>query len=246
MDAEEKNLGGEMAPARGKDVPRPILEAGLVFAAFWLAAYLPGDGSAMGASLASPLHHLGMMAELLPKGLLLLYLMARSDGLAAFGGVTRPRLPDLFGALAVAAGAMMAVILPSTLLSLLSTLLGSHVPLNPLLSALARPSDPAYILVPILILDCLCIGYTEELFFRIYFLRRLGQAGLRPIWAGVVSVLLFASAHGAQGWLGLLMAAVLGTWFTWRRFEGANLHELGLGHGLYDTIVLLATLYLGT
>ena len=223
---------------------RPILEAGLVFAAFWLTAYLPGNASAYGQALADPYHHLAMALSLLPKALLLLYLMARIDGLGAFRGLARPRPADILGALAVAGGAFLAVILPSSFLSILSAALGGQAPLNPLLAAAVHPTAPALLLVPAVLLDCLCIGYIEELYFRVYLLHRLGQAGLRPLHAGLASILLFASAHGAQGALGLLMAAILGAWFTWRRAQGAGIHELGLGHALYDATVILLTLYL--
>lgn len=223
---------------------RPLLEAGLVFAAFWLTAYIPGSVSAAGLALADPLRHLAMAVELLPKALLLLYIMARSDGLASFGGLSRPRAGDLLGAIVVAAGAFVAVLLPSALLTMAATAMHRQPLINPLLGAVVHPSAPPLLLLPAVILSCLCVGYTEELFFRIYFLRRLGQAGLRPRGAGVASVILFASAHGAQGALGLLMAAVLGAWFTWRRREGAGIHELGLGHALYDSVVIIATLYL--
>lgn len=249
MDEEgtglEPSYPGEAGPGPGAPLrPRPILEAGLVFAAFWLTAYLPGTSSAFGQALADPYHHLAMALGLLPKALLLLYLMARTDGLKAFRGLARPRPADLLGALAVAGGAFLAVLLPATLISLLSAALGKAPPLNPLLAAAVHPTAPALLLVPSVLFDCLCIGYIEELYFRIYLPHRLGQGGLRPLHAGIASVLLFASAHGAQGGLGLLMAAVLGAWFAWRRTQGAGIHELGLGHAFYDATVILATLYL--
>jgi membrane protease YdiL (CAAX protease family) len=97
--------------------------------------------------------------------------------------------------------------------------------------------------VPAILLSCAAVGYTEELYFRVYLLKRLGEAGLAPFWAATVSVLLFASAHGLQGALGLLLASLIGAWLCFRRFRGASLHELAWAHALYDAGVMIAALY---
>jgi membrane protease YdiL (CAAX protease family) len=219
--------------------PRPfLLEALLVFAAFWLSAYLPGNASAIGAALALPSYHLALVFQLLPKALLLLYLMSITDGLAAFGGVARPKAADAYRGLLDAIGAFAIVLVPAILI-------GQFAPAvkNPLLAAAARPSAPALLLVPSVFLSCTAVGYTEELYFRVYLIKRLGQAGLPQAWAAIAAVLLFASAHGAQGGLGIAVAALLGAWFAFRRLNGAGIHELAWGHGLYDSAIMLITLY---
>ena len=216
----------------------PILEAVLVFAAFWLGAYLPADPAAVGASLAKPLYHLAMIVEILPKALILLYLMHRSDGLASFGGIGKPARTDPSCALLGAVGALVMVSLFSRLLAIFS-----RPEANPLLSAAAAPGAPALLLVPAVCGTALAVGYSEELYFRIYLPKRLSQAGLGPGWAAAGAVLLFASGHGLQGLRGMALALVIGGWFMWRRLRGAGLHELAWGHALYDATVMLVSIY---
>ena len=216
----------------------PILEAVLVFAAFWLGAYLPADPAAVGASLAKPFYHLAMIVEILPKALILLYLMHRSDGLASFGGIRRPARADLPKALFGAVGALVMVSLFSRLLAIFSL-----PEANPLLSAAAAPGASALLLVPAVCGTALSVGYAEELYFRIYLPKRLAQAGLGAGWAAAGAVLLFASGHGLQGLRGMALALVIGGWFMWRRLRGAGLHELAWGHAVYDAAVMLVSLY---
>lgn len=251
-DVEDKNAEG--AEVRGPDAGpiepagpapagrpgRPLLEAGLVFAAFWLSAYLPADPSQAGAALGSPGFHLGLLVQLLPKALFLLYLMSRSEGLAGFG--LRPlRASDLGKAIA-AAGACLAIALLPGLASALS---GGRLD-NPLLAAAGRPAASPFLVVPLVAASALAVGYGEELFFRAYLMRRLGQAGLPLPWAGLASALVFGSAHGLQGLLGLLVASALGGFLAWRWARGRNIHEIALGHALYDFLVMAAALYAGT
>lgn len=217
---------------------RPAIEALLVFAAFWLDSILP-LGSGIGASLSLPGYHLALFFHLAPKALLLLYLMSRLDGLEAYKGLSPPRAADLYRALLTMAGAFAIALAFSGLAALLR--LGVE---NPLLSGVARPSAPAFILVPAILLSCTAVGYAEELYFRVYLLKRLGEAGLEPVWAAAASTLLFAGAHGGQGAVGLVMAFFLGAWFCFRRIRGSGLHELAWAHAAYDAAVMLITLYL--
>ena len=63
-------------------------------------------------------------------------------------------------------------------------------------------------------------GYCEELFFRSYLLRRLGQVGLPPKWAAIGLGLIFGLGHGYQGPVGLVSASLLGLFFAWRWLDG--------------------------
>lgn len=256
-DPEPESSGDDSAaiPIRssGAAPRRPLLEAILVFAVFWLGAYLPGDPSGLGRALGLPSYHLGLLIELLPKLALLLYLMANTDGLKAFGvsGVL-PRPAELATACVVALGALCLAFLPGMLAKIMDIvgaatgLTGGEGPIrfvNPLLDTVARPEASPYVLIPLSALSALTVGYQEELFFRVYLARRLAQAGLTPVWIVLTSALVFGSAHGAQGFVGLGVATLLGLFFAWRWFRARNYHEIALAHGLYDFIVLLVTFY---
>jgi len=214
---------------------RPLLEAALLFCAFYLVSFVPGDPSAVGRGLSEARYYGLLLVELLPKTCLLGYLMARAEGLAAFG-IRRPRPADLVAGLLSALGACAAAALPTLLFSALGWT-------NPLLES-AGSGGPIG-LAPLVLLASLAIGYGEELFFRAYLIRRLGQAGLPPPWAALASTLAFGSAHGLQGLPGLVVAALLGLWFTWRWLKGRNLHEIALGHALYDAAVMAIAIWGG-
>jgi membrane protease YdiL (CAAX protease family) len=214
---------------------RPLLEAGIVFAALYLTAYIPADAAAVGVSLGKPAFQVLTIAAILPKALLVLYLIARSDGFPAFG-LTRPRRGDLARGLLCALGALAVVALPS--LALMS--LGLR---NPLIEAARAPEASLLLVIPLVALSALAVGYGEEIFFRSYLMRRFGQAGLKPAWAALASSLVFGSAHGLQGPLGLALATLLGLWFAWRWLAGGRIHEIALGHAMYDAGVILFALF---
>jgi len=214
---------------------RPLLEAGLLFAALYFVAYLPSDPSATGRSLGQPGFHLLLLVDLVPKALLVLYLIGRSDGFPAFG-LAPPRSKDIFRGVLAALGALAIIAVPSLALGALGLR-------NPLLGASAAPSVAAWMLAPLILVSSLSVGYGEELFFRVYLMRRLEQSGLPPAWALIVSSLIFGSAHGLQGVLGLCLATLLGLWFGWRWLQSRDIHEIALGHAIYDAAVIAVTLY---
>jgi membrane protease YdiL (CAAX protease family) len=230
------------APAEYGGPPRPLLEATLFFCAFWLRAFVPMAPLPAGAGLASPGWHLGILVSLLPSTALLLYFIARGEGLAAFGIRTRPRARDLPWALVLTALALLLGYLPELLRGLFPA--GSASPLdNPLLAAVGKPDTPPLLFVPLVLLSCLATGYAEELFFRVYLLKRLGQAGVGWAAAIIGSSLLFGLAHGSQGPVGALIAGLLGALFALRWRLARSWHEIALGHGLYDFVVLVALFY---
>ena len=213
---------------------RPLLEAILLFAAFYLVAYLPSDPSA-GRSLGTVRFYFLLLFDLVPKACVVLYLMARSEGLGAFG-LAKPRFADIPRGTLVALGALALVAAPSFVLAALGLR-------NPLLEASTGSDTAAYLLVPLILLSSLVVGYGEELFFRSYLIRRLGQSGLPPPWAMIASSLVFGSAHGLQGPLGVALGSMLGMWFGWRWLRAHNIHEIAIGHAIYDAAVIIITLY---
>ncbi len=227
-------FAGQLATLSPGGPARPLLEAGLLFAALYLTAYLPADPMAIGSSLGRPDFHALVMATLIPKALLVLYLIARSDGLAAFG-LVRPRILDGALGLLCAMGAVSVLIVPSLIFSILGLR-------NPLIDATSGPKVPLLLLLPLVLASSLAVGYGEELFFRSYLIRRLRQAGLTGPWAALVSSLVFGSAHGLQGPLGLVLATLLGLYFAWRWLDAGNIHEIALGHAMYDAGVILFAL----
>jgi len=111
---------------------------------------------------------------------------------------------------------------------------------NPLF--IAHNRLPLLVLFPLILLSSLSVGYAEELFFRFFMIDGLMEAGAPVNAAAVVSILIFALSHHAQGIFGIGFAAVLAAFYTSLRFKGFGLHSLALGHALYDGIILLIVL----
>jgi CAAX amino terminal protease family. len=183
--------------------------------------------------LASPERHVGILAICLPRALLLMFIMATGDGLRAFG-LGRIKMVDWARATLCAAGAY--VIAASIGLALSSIGVG-----NPLLANQGPRASIA--IMPLVLASSAATGYCEELFFRAYLMRRLGQAGLSAPWAAIATSLLFAGAHAEQGAVGLVAGFLLGLFFAWRWASSSDIHEIALGHGLYDAAVYAIAMF---
>jgi hypothetical protein len=182
-----------------------------------------------------PAYHLSVIAANLPRAALILYLMAVGDGFGAFG-IRAFRLKDAAKGLACAIGAFAIIVLPGLLFSALGIENG--------FLAQARSGTRAGAgLAPLFLLSSLSTGYCEELFFRSYLLRRLERAGLPRIWAAICSALLFGTGHGYQGIVGLVSGSLLGLYFAWRWYRTGNIHEIAIGHGVFDAAVFALALY---
>lgn len=227
---------GKAFPSKTGAPLNPLLEAGIVLSAFYLPAYLPLQSAFSLESMAKSGYHLGILATDLPRIALLLYLMTIRDGLGNFGLDRKLKLRDLGLALFTAAGALIMIFILSTLFSFIGAS-------NPLISSAKGLKPPSYFLAPLVFLSSLAVGYSEELAFRVYLDRRLRQAGLPPLWAGIAGSLLFGAGHGYEGIVGLASATLLGFFFWWRWKDGRNLHEIALGHGIYDAAISAIALW---
>jgi len=214
---------------------RPLIEAALVLAAFYISAFLPFAPRASAGFLASPAFHAGLIEVNILRSFLLLFLMASGDGFEAFG-LKRFRPADTLKGLLAALGAFAVMIPPALLFPLLGIT-------NPLLSGYGHGQRESLALIPLFIASSLSTGYAEELLFRSYLMRRLERAGLGPAWAVIASSLLFGAAHGAQGIVGIATTTLVGLWFALRWRKGRNIHELAIGHGIYDAAVFAVSLY---
>jgi membrane protease YdiL (CAAX protease family) len=225
---------GFFGPPSGKP-DRPFVEAALLLAAFFalaLLAFAPRGGA---GSFFSPFFQAELIMVNCIRIVFTLYVISSRDGMAAFG-LRRLRGLDTLKGLFAAGGAFATMML----LALFFSAIGLS---NPLMANIERGSRILPALAPAFLASSMSTGYAEELFFRSYLLRRLGQAGLGPIWAAIASSLLFGAAHAAQGIVGIVSTSIVGLWFAWRWSEGRNIHEIAIGHGLYDAAVFAVALY---
>jgi uncharacterized protein len=231
---DEQGKGGDGTFGRPKGEPdRPLLEAIIVFFAFYLASFI--FAGAPSKPLSGPAYHVAVLAANLPRALLVLYIMAVGDGLRLFDIANLKRF-DAARGLLCAIGALAVVIVPG----LLFYAIGMQ---NPFLAQAGAGARAGAALLPLILASSLATGYCEELFFRAYLMRRLGQGGLPVAWTAIASSLLFGGGHGYQGIIGLVSGSLLGLFFAWRWHEGKNIHEIAIGHGLFDAVILAVVLY---
>jgi uncharacterized protein len=230
----EQGRGGEspFGPPRGEPA-RPLLEAFIVFIAFYLASYISAVSPAAGAS--RPEFHFMVVAVNLPRLVLVLYLMAVGDGLRPFD-IGRFEGMDIARGFMTALGAFAVILVPGLLFSAMGIE-------NPFFAQARSAPRAELVLIPLILASSLATGYCEELFFRSYLMRRLGQAGLPRLWAGIASSLLFGSGHAYQGIIGLVSGSFLGLFFAWRWTATKNIHAIAIGHGLFDAAIMALLIY---
>lgn len=97
-------------------------------------------------------------------------------------------------------------------------------------------------LAPLVVLSSLVIAYREEVFYRAYWLTRLCGAGVSEVHAVAASALLFSVGHIYQGVAAAAFAGIMGVGLSIVWLRTRSLHGIGIAHGLYNAIVLLAGL----
>jgi membrane protease YdiL (CAAX protease family) len=152
-------------------------------------------------------------------------------------GLGRLRYADLLQGAFVFVGASALLLAANFLLSLLPA------EGRELLSEGFRFRLKDWRLVPLALLFGVVTGYREELYFRGYLITRLMEFNLPSAAAAAASCLLFALGHLYQGTAGFVTALLLGALFGVLFIRRPNLHRLAIAHGLYNTMVLVASLW---
>lgn len=207
---------------------RPLAEMAVVFCVLYLPRSVILHPTAQ--SVFMPGYHLALAAGLAAGGVLLAIFMARRHGLREFFGPAAravPNLVDVARGLAVAFVVAAAVLIPLAI----SILSGWTNPLEALRSRQAF--DPA-VMLPLVALSSLALGYSEELYFRVYAFGMLRKAGLSRNATLICSALVFAGAHAGQGAVGILSAFAAGLALQLVWIAKGEFHSIALGHAFYD------------
>jgi len=226
-------------------VKKNILEMVLLFLAFYLPGYLwPNQDIIQNSTSLGP-YMLQFLVMAVPQILLLLYVLKLrcessganlKDGWTSFG-LLALRPVDLLYALVIFAGIFALLLIMGLILALLPA--GGEALFSE--GFRWKLSDPR--LIPVVLLFCLVTGYREELFFRSYLLTRFSQFSLPTVVGIGMSTLLFAGGHVYQGLAGFAVAVIQGLYFSVLFIRLKNIHPLAIAHGLYNTTVLIVTLF---
>ena len=152
-------------------------------------------------------------------------------------GLGRLRYTDLLQGALVFVGASAILLAANFVLSLLPA------ESRELLSEGFRFRLNDWRLIPLALLFGALTGYREELFFRGYLITRLMELHFPATAAAAASCLLFSLGHLYQGLVGFVTALILGALFGALFIRRRNLHRLAIAHGLYNTMVLVASLW---
>lgn len=218
---------------RREELAEPIL----LFALFFLPAYLLQNQAVDPALFDSPLFHGIYLLQTVPMILFLLFLLSKKGRHWWVPyRITRFRPSDIGRGVLVWLG-IWAVLLP---LFLILGLFFSN--LNE--EAMGIPwslSSPR--ILPLVLISSIGTGYWEELFFRAYLDGQFKRLGLSPARAAAAGLLLFASGHIYQGLMPALGTAIIGAVLLYAFRRTRNLHAVALGHGFYNFSVLALSLF---
>jgi membrane protease YdiL (CAAX protease family) len=95
-----------------------------------------------------------------------------------------------------------------------------------------RPPSPLE--MPLLVLFCAAVGYREEIFFRSYFITRLEDLGVPPVWGVIGSGVVFGIMHFYEGLFGVVTAGLIGVFFGLVFIKKRDLHIVAGAHALYN------------
>ncbi|HEC61872.1 MAG TPA: CPBP family intramembrane metalloprotease [bacterium] len=226
-------------PISYRSTKRRIFELLLLLLVFFIPGLIWQKQPAVQGNQA--LYMLQSITIALPQVLMIAYLLwiepnqiDRKRTLAGLG-ITWPRWNDLLSSVAIYLGIAALLLVVSTLLALLPEK-GREL-LN---TGFRWRLDDAG-LIPLALVFCLSTAYREELFFRAYLLTRLEQLGLPAPIALILSTMLFAAGHLYQGFLGSIVALIIGFYFGLFFQKRRNLHQIALAHAFYNLSVLVLT-----
>jgi membrane protease YdiL (CAAX protease family) len=213
-------------------VRRKIFEMALVFLLFipFPLYFIPGmaDGSA-----PITLQMISYIVLSIPQIGVLAYILHLQKPNWADFGMKRPRWSTVACALIGLGGAILTILL----VMLLSALLPEGTRENLLKQTPLKITSP--IEIPLMIAFCITVGYREEILFRAYFIPRLGEIGIKPVWAIIGTSLVFGMAHYNQGILGVVTIFAIGAFFGTVFALRKDLHAVAWAHALYNISVFL-------
>ncbi|MBN2352413.1 MAG: CPBP family intramembrane metalloprotease [Spirochaetales bacterium] len=222
-------------PDKKKSIRSLITEMALVFLLFipFPIYFIPG---AVGSTTPSPIQMVVYIIMAVPQMGLLVYILSLQKVPLPAYGIKKPRWSSLGWALIGLGGAFISM----SAVAYASYLLPEGVRESLFKQAPFAITSPEEI--PLMIAFCIFVGYREELLFRSYLIPRLGELGVKPVWAIVGTSLVFGLAHWNQGLLGVAATALIGASFGVIFVLRKDLHAVAWGHALYDIGVFLLML----
>lgn len=208
-------------------------EFALLFGVLFLPGIVSQFAGVDGTQFESAFYNVQLLAVSVPQILLVVYLAElRKPGSTHALGWREPTVQD--GVYAVVC--LVALLLASVGASLLA---GLVAPIDTAVGPVVEWRFERYELLPLVVISMLAVGYREEVFFRAYLFDRGAEIGASPGKILIGSSLLFSLGHAYQGVAGVIVTLILGFVLGALYMRFRNLHALAIGHGLYNTAMLL-------
>ena len=215
------------------------LEPVLLFCVFFLPGYLSQSSGINSDIFNSLSFNILYVITILPQILLLLYIINLDKNVKFTDfGIIKFRAIDIPKALLTLLGIFLCLI-PVFILLIGISIFSETLPIN----NIAWKLDSLWI-TPLVLVTCILIGYSEELFFRSYLITRFTNSGIKKSAAVCVSVFLFSIGHIYQGIPGFIGTAVIGLFLSYVFLIYRNIHIIAIAHGLYNFSILFLTFFL--
>ena len=215
-----------------------LIELSILFALFYLPAYLFQSSIGDPSAFNSPLFNIQLWIVYIPQISLVLYLIYQDNQKNHRDfGIKKPVLRDI-PYIAITAAALIIII--------------GIIQLIFILIPFSTASENIFLwdfnnsrAIPFILVTSILTGYSEELFFRSYLYTRLEQLRLSRIHILITINLIFSLGHFYEGVEGGINAFILGFFFSliflWKR----NINILVIVHALYNFSVLMLSYFLG-
>jgi len=180
--------------------------------------------------------HFNLYLTLFPQILLILYLIYRKRPLLrkTFGNM-KFKLKYIAWAFLVFIIVIMATTLTNSVFSLLFPSMYQET--------VIWQFNKSWLLIPAFF-SCLFIGYSEELFFRVYSETQFRLSGFRKPWFRLIPLLLFSMGHLYEGMAGFTASFIAGLLFSLTLKKTRNIHIISLAHTFFNFSTLLAVFFL--
>jgi CAAX protease family protein len=98
---------------------------------------------------------------------------------------------------------------------------------------------------PILLAICVGAPLSEELLFRGFLFSGLAKSRIGVIGAAIITTLLWTSLHAGYTLFGMVEVLGIGFYLSWLLVRTGSLWVTMFCHGVYNTVVAIALLYVG-
>jgi membrane protease YdiL (CAAX protease family) len=219
---------------RKNNLTTRIFGPAILFCVLFLPGYLFQSNDAASATLNDPALLVQTLVLALPQIALIVYIiLTRGHGDRVSAGMVSINGPDLLKIIAATAGLFIITVPAALLIRRSGGDFFSPVTL-----------EPAELwFFPLLGLFALVSAYREELFFRSYLITELETFGKKA--AVAVGAGLFSLGHAYQGISAVAATAIIGIFLGWLFLKTRNIHVVSISHGLYNFVVLIASLWAG-